>query len=579
MIRNLPREWDLEADIVSIGSGVGALATAITAHAHGASAIVLERADQVGGVTALSLGQVWVAGSHLARALSIDDSPESGYRYLKRVSMGYGDDMAILNLTMHARLALKYFEDQIGLKMRVIRDCPDYYHGICEDTVAEGRLLEVLSFPAASLGEWQARTRTSYVPYGLTHADIFPKGGVANMAKWDFDLMSGRLTRDERCLGPGLAAYFVKGVLDRGIPMHTGTNVQELIGDGDRIVGVRATKDGRDLFVKANRGVVIAVSSYERNANYSRTLGQQLNLESVVSLTIDGANLRLAGPFGARIARVPDVTLMAFHVPGEELEEGVPLWRTVNSAMGLPHTIVVNRKGKRFANEAFYRSIGYAFDLIDGGTQTHPNFPCWVIFDGQAREKYPFGSIMPGQDLPEALGVKANSIAELAGKIGVDAQGLVTTIAAFNGHAEKGEDPEFRRGTHPWSAWMCGDPFHKPNPNLGPLVKPPFYAVEMHRMAGTGIPAAGLLTDHHSRVMGWDDKPIEGLYAAGNSVARMETGAVMQSGVSNARGMTHGYLAARHAVGKPSDLLEKEIVRLGLTKPVRGRGAGPGPGA
>jgi 3-oxosteroid 1-dehydrogenase len=72
-----------------------------------------------------------------------------------------------------------------------------------------------------------------------------------------------------------------------------------------------------------------------------------------------------------------------------------------------------------------------------------------------------------------------------------------------------------------------------------------------------------LVTDHHSRVIGWDDKPIAGLYAAGNSTARLETGAVMQSGVSNARGFTHGYLAGRHAAGKPSDLLEKEIARLG----------------
>lgn len=564
MMRNLPGEWHLEADIVSIGSGVGGLSAAITAHAHGASAIVLERAGQVGGVTALSMGQVWVAGNHLAEASGIDDSARSGYRYLRHVSMGYGDDAAILNLTIHARLALKYFEDQIGLHMMVIRNCPDYYYGICADTVAEGRLLEVMPFPAQSLGEWQTRTRTSYVPYGLTHADMFSRGGVANMAKWDFDLMSERLAKDERCLGPGLAACFVKGALDRRIPMHTGVNVQELIGDGVRIVGVRATRDGRDLFVKARRGVLIAVGGYERNAGYSRTLGLQLDPESVVPPAIDGANLRLAGPLGARIARVPDVTLLGIHVPGEELEEGVPLWRVVNSAMGLPHTIVVNRQGRRFANEAQYRAIGYALDFIDGGTQTHPNFPCWAIFDSQAREKYPFGSVTPGQDLPAALGVTADSIAELAGRIGVDAQGLVATITTFNRHAGKGEDPEFHRGTHPWSTWFCGDPFHEPHPNLGALVKPPFHAVELHRMAGTGIPAAGLLTDHQSRVMGWDEKPIEGLYAAGNSVARMETGAAMQSGVSNARGMTHGYLAARHALGKPSDLLEQEIARLGL---------------
>jgi 3-oxosteroid 1-dehydrogenase len=108
---------------------------------------------------------------------------------------------------------------------------------------------------------------------------------------------------------------------------------------------------------------------------------------------------------------------------------------------------------------------------------------------------------------------------------------------------------------------MCGDPLRKPNANLGPLSKGPFYAVALHRMAGGGIASAGILADEHCRAMGWDDKPIDGLYVAGNSVARMDNGALMQSGITNARGMTHGYLAGRHAAGKPSDLFAREIAR------------------
>jgi 3-oxosteroid 1-dehydrogenase len=397
----------------------------------------------------------------------------------------------------------------------------------------------------------------------MTHADIFHNGGAANLLKWDYSVMSARLAKDERCLGPGLAAYFVKGVLDRGIPMHSGVNVEELIGDGARIVGLRATKDGRDLFVKANRGVVIAVGSYERNLGYAKTLGSQLDPTSMVMPTIDGAHFRLAGQVGARIARVPDGTLLGFHTPGEEQEEDVLLWRGALPFMGLPHTIVVNRAGNRFGDEAFYRSMSMALDIIDGGTQTHPNHPCWAIFDSQARAKYPFGGVMPGQQLPEGMGVQAESIAELAAKIGVDVSRVSSTISAFNAHCEKGEDPEFHRGTRPWSVVMCGDPFQKPNPNLGPLVKSPFYAVELHRMAGGGIASTGLLADYQCRVIGWDDKPIEGLYVAGNSMARIDNGAIMQSGVTNARGMTHGYLAGRHAAGKPSDLLQKAMGRVG----------------
>lgn len=221
MLRNLPANWDLEAQVVAIGSGIGGLSSAITAHDHGASGLVLERSEQVGGVTALSMGEVWVAGNHHAAALGLEDSVESGFRYLKRLAMGYGSDLAILNNVVHARHR-RYFEKRIGLKMEVIRDCPDYYYRTTNDSVAEGRMLEVVPFPGATLGEWQPKTRLSpQMPYGLTHRDMFTRGGVANLMKWDFALMGERLSKDERCLGPGLAAYFVKGALDRGIPLLT----------------------------------------------------------------------------------------------------------------------------------------------------------------------------------------------------------------------------------------------------------------------------------------------------------------------------------------------------------------------
>jgi 3-oxosteroid 1-dehydrogenase len=565
VIRNLPAKWDAEADLVALGSGIGGLAAAITAHDHGLRAIVLERTALVGGVTALSVGEVWAAGNHLAQALSLQDSSESGYRYLKRLSMNYGDERAILNLALHAPIALKHFEAAINLRMQVIRGCPDYYYSIVDDAVPEGRLLECLPFPAASLGSWQSQTRVSpLVPFHMTHKDMFDGGGFANIAKWDFSIMAGRLERDERCLGSGLVAYFVKGALERDIPLHTGTEALELIGDGARIVGVRAKKDGKDFFVRAHRGVLIAVSSYERSADYNKTMGQQIDVESMVFPAIDGANFRLAGPIGARTARVPDITALGYQIPGEEQETGERLWRSALQPVGMPHVIVVNAQGKRFGNESFYRDLQFAVDFIRGGSQTHPNFPCWAVLDSQARAKYPFGSIMPGQDFPKGFGVVADSLAALAEKTGIDAQGLTTTVENFNRHCALGKDPEFSRGVHPWSAWMSGDPFNKPHPNLGALTKAPFYAVELKRLGGSAIPAAGLVSDHHSRAVGWDNQPIAGVYVAGNSAARLETGAMMQSGVSNARGMTHGYLAALHAAGEPSDLLERQARRMNL---------------
>ena len=386
-------------------------------------------------------------------------------------------------------------------------------------------------------------------------------GGMANMSNWDYTVMGERLANDERCAGAGLIAYFVKGVLDRGIPLHTGVTAQELVADGERVLGLRATREGRDIFIKAHRGVVIAVSSFERKEQYNRTLGMQLGPVSMVMPGIDGVHLRLAGEAGARIARVPDVSMLGFHVPGEEQEEGVPLWRGALPFMGLPHTIVVNRRGRRFANEAFYRSVYFGLEEIDGMTQSYKNFPCWAILDSQAREKYPFGSVMPGQAMPESVAVKADTLEALAEKTGIDAAGLAATVVSFNRYCEAGEDPEFQRGSYPWGALMCGDPAQQPNANLGALCKGPYYAVELHRMAGGGITSTGIVADEHCRAVGWDNRPIEGLYVAGNSAARLDNGALMQSGITNARGITHGYLAGRHAAGAPSDLLQKELER------------------
>ena len=160
MLNNLPAKWDYEADIVAIGSGIGGLSAAITAHDLGSSALVLERSDQVGGVTALSMGEVWVAGNHHAAAKGIEDSVESGYRYLKRLSMDYGSDLAILNMVAHAREALQYFEDKIGLRMAVITSCPDYYYTVTNDAVAEGRMLEVRAVCRCDAGRMAAEDPT-----------------------------------------------------------------------------------------------------------------------------------------------------------------------------------------------------------------------------------------------------------------------------------------------------------------------------------------------------------------------------------------------------------------------------------
>lgn len=552
--------WDAAADVVAIGAGIGGLSAAITADELGLEAIVLERSASVGGVTAISFGEMWVAGNHLAEAAGISDSVDAGFAYMQRLSAGFGDPAAMRTMAQFSPVALKFFEDRAGLRMRLIDDFADYFWPQFGDSRPVGRFLEAEPIEGASLGEWQSRTRLSpLVPHGLTHADMFGAGGVASFLRWDYRLMARRLQNDERCLGPALAAYFVKAAVDRAIPMTTGVDVQHLVTDDEgRVFGVAARRDGADYFVRAHKAVVIATSGYDGNPQFERNLSQQCDVESLIWPEVDGAHLRLAGRLGAQVARVPDVSMLGYSIPGDSFE-GRPLWRNALTEMGLPHALVVNGKGRRFGDESFYRSLGFAVDHVDGRDQTQPNFPCWIILDSQAREKYIFGSLLPGQPMPEGLAIKADTLEALALATGIDAGGLCDEVARFNGFCETGIDADFGRGEKPWANYLCGDRRNHPNPNLGPVSQGPFHAIRLSRVSGGGISAAGIVIDEHARAIDFDGRPIPGLYVAGNSAARLDQGAGMQSGFSNTRGMTHGYLAGCHAANaSPVDLARQD---------------------
>ena len=207
----------------------------------------------------------------------------------------------------------------------------------------------------------------------------------------------------------------------------------------------------------------------------------------------------------------------------------------------------VNKNGLRFGDESFYRDYLPRLHQWDGQKQEHPNYPPYLIFDQNYRDKYAFGTYLPGMDIPEELLKRADSLSGLAEQLGIDSEGLKTTVERFNRFAEEGTDPDFDRGTYPWAAMMTGDR-SRPNPNLGPLNKAPYYGVEL-KPVGVGINAVGLRTNEYAQVMHLRGRPIDGLYAVGNSAAALDTGAGYQSGLSNLRGMTWGFLAAQHAVG------------------------------
>jgi 3-oxosteroid 1-dehydrogenase len=543
--------WDAAVDVVVVGSGIGGLSCAIAAHDRGAKVVVLEKAPKLGGVSAYSGGEVFVPANHVEERDGIADTPDGGARYLQFLAGGYADPGLQRALLETGRVAARYFEEKAGVRWKVVRGFPDYHHPHAPGTVAQGRYLETELFDGALLGDWQKRTYLSpHMPNGITHEELFAWGGFVDVLHWDFATMAKRYRKDQRGFGPGMMAYFVKAaMIDRGIPAYVESPARALVVEGGAVVGVRAERGGKDFLLRAKKGVVLAAGGYDWNPETARWFELLPEWNSMVQPSVAGDAMTMGCEVGAAIAAVPAFNLglfFGYRVPGEE-HDGKPLWRGSWEG-GFPHAIWVNRKGERFADESFYRDYLPKTRAWDGARQEHPNFPPFLVFDASYRAKYPLGTVLPGQEFPPGLVETDDTLEGLAKKLGVDAAGLARTVERFNRHAAEGKDPDFGRGSYPWAAMMTGDRT-RPNPNLGPLEKPPYFGLRLH-VASVGINAAGLRTNADAQVIHVRGRPIEGLYAAGNSAAPLDLGAGYQSGLSNLRGMVHGYRAALHAVEK-----------------------------
>jgi succinate dehydrogenase/fumarate reductase flavoprotein subunit len=206
----------------------------------------------------------------------------------------------------------------------------------------------------------------------------------------------------------------------------------------------------------------------------------------------------------------------------------------------LPGTIMVNAKGRRFVNEAHpYADVGRAFMAWDAVTSGYANWPAWSIFDRRYRDTYAVLSLMPGEDDPDWL-ARADSLDELAERLGVDATALGATVAHFNQMVAAGRDQDYARGDSLFDRYYA-DYGLEPSPTLGPIDRPPYYALAVY--PGAIGSSGGLLTDGHGRVRHVDGSTIPGLFAAGDTAASCFGPAYAGPGGPLGHGLTVGYLA------------------------------------
>ncbi|MEZ5166807.1 MAG: FAD-binding protein, partial [Acidimicrobiales bacterium] len=297
--------------------------------------------------------------------------------------------------------------------------------------------------------------------------------------------------------------------------------------------------------IRARRGVLLSAGGFAHNAEMrGRFGGDQPNGAkwSIANPGDTGEALSMAMAIGART----DLMDEAWWLPSPRT--GRFGQSTLDQARQRPRTIYVDAAGERFVNESnSYMEVGKAMYERD---KTSRAVPCWLVFDDRYRKRYAHLKSSPGRFPKKLLESgrlkKAPTLAALAEECGIDADGLAATVAFFNEHAARGEDPLFGRGASAYNRAL-GDPNRRVHPCLGPIDEAPFYACEV--LPGDIGTCGGLLTDEHARVIGADGEPIPGLYAAGNITATVMGRHYLGPGASIANTMVFGAIAAAHATG------------------------------
>lgn len=540
-------------DVIVVGSGAAGMTAALVAAKLGLSVLLIEKAPYFGGSTARSGGGIWIRNNRITKEAGVHDSPEEAEIYLAQVA---GSEVSQAKQRAFLKAGpemIDFILENTPLRFRWMEGYSDYYPELFGGK-AEGASIEPQIFDGRILGDELKRLNPPYIP---TPAGVVIFGGdykwlclvkvsiqgAKTAARAVSRYVEAKLKRQKPLtMGQALAAGLRAGLLRAGVPVWLNTPLVDLsISSEGRVEGVIAKRNGIDLTLKARYGVILASGGFEHNAAM-RQLYQKQPISTAWTLGAKantGDGILVGQRLGADLLLMDD----AWWGPTIPLTPDSPYFCL--SERSLPGSILVNAEARRFVNESSpYHDV---VNAMYQQPQRQGELPIFLVTDQQYRDRYLFKDILPGLDLPKAWYesgalVKADSLAELAQRLGLPAAALEETVAEFNAFADQGYDAAFQRGESAYDRYYA-DPSRRPNPSLGGLTKAPYYAFRV--VPGDLGTKGGLRTDEFSRVLRSDGSVIAGLYAAGNVSDSVMGHSYAGAGSTLGPAMTFGYIAAQ----------------------------------
>ncbi len=471
----LPLKWDREADVVVVGYGGAGAVAAVEAHDLGAAVLILDKASSPGGCTVLSGGIFYAADSFVQKAQGITDSADDMFRYWSSIGKGFNEQELVRLVSNNSSEIIQWLSDL----------------GVIWQNIAFTGSEELPEFKAVA----QPKPRGH-----------FSKGGGAMLYK--------RLT---------------DAVETRGIEVMLGTSAKRLLTDENgEVMGVEAESSGKEICIKARRGVILASGGFGNNREMIRLFKPKAADKGVLGSAKSsmGDGHRMAMAIGASVRGMSELCASL----GVNLEYSVAEHSLPPRLSGTRPYIFVNERGVRFVDEtlnSYYVSYRVSKQEF-----------AYLIFDADAL-KNGLQAIFPAfQDVNTQIQkgkvITAATIGELAAKIGIlEPARLENTVNDWNRYVKADHDPEFGRGQ-----------------TMLPIQSQPFYASEVvPYIIGT---AGGLAINKEMQVMHVEGHAIPRLYAAGEIAGGIIGAIYPGSGSDLQMTICTGRIAGKNAASESS---------------------------